>query len=37
MQEGHPDAFESRKLNGAEQWYITQEEEIIAVIHFLQQ
>ena len=37
VQEGHPDAFESRKLNGAEQWYITHEEEITAMIHFLQQ
>ena len=37
VQEGHPVAFESRKLNGAEQRYNTHEKEMTAVIHCLQQ
>ena len=37
MQEGHPVAFESRKLNGAEQRYSTHEKEMTAVVHYLQQ
>ena len=37
MQEGHPVAFESRKLNGAEQRYSTHEKEMTVVIHCLQQ
>ena len=37
VQEGHPVAFESRKLNGAEQRYSTHEKEMTAVIHCLQQ
>ncbi|KAK8702738.1 hypothetical protein V6N13_021079 [Hibiscus sabdariffa] len=35
MQDGHPIAFESRKLNGAETRYTTQENELLAVIHCL--
>ena len=37
VQEGHPVAFESQKLNGAEQRYSTHEKEMIAVVHCLQQ
>ena len=37
VQEGHPVAFESRKLNGAEQHYSTDEKEMTAVVHCLQQ
>ena len=37
VQEGHPVAFESRKLNGAERRYITHEKEMTAVIHCLHQ
>ena len=33
MQEGHPVAFESRKLNATEQRYSTHENEMTAVIH----
>ena len=36
MQEGHPVAFESRKLNDAEQRYSTHEKEMVAVVHCLQ-
>ena len=36
-QEGHPVAFESRKLNGGEQRYSTHEKEMITVVHCLQQ
>ncbi|KAK8663978.1 hypothetical protein V6N13_083783 [Hibiscus sabdariffa] len=35
MQDGHPVAFESRKLNGAETRYTTQERELLAVVHCL--
>ncbi|GMI96772.1 hypothetical protein HRI_003346500 [Hibiscus trionum] len=35
MHEGHPVAFESRKLSGAETRYVTQEKEILAAIHCL--
>ena len=37
MQDGHPVAFESRKLNGEEQRYSTHEKEMTAVVHCLQQ
>ena len=36
VQEGHPMAFESRKLNDAEQRYSTHEKEMVAVVHSLQ-
>ena len=36
VQEGHPVAFESRKLNAAEQRYIAHEKEMTAVIHCLE-
>ena len=36
VQEGHPVAFESRKLNDAEQRYSTHEKEMVAVVHCLQ-
>ncbi|XP_060216861.1 uncharacterized protein LOC132644288 [Lycium barbarum] len=35
MQEGHPIAFESRKLNDAERRYTVQEKEVTAVVHCL--
>ena len=37
VQEGHPVAFESRKLNGAKQCYSTHEKEMTVVVHCLQQ
>ena len=37
VQEGHPVAFESRKLNGEEQRYSTHEKYMTAVVHCLQQ
>ena len=37
VQEGHPVAFESRKLNGAEQRYSMHEEEMTTVVHCMQQ
>ena len=37
VQERHPVAFESRKLNNAEQRYSTHEKEMAAVVHYLQQ
>ena len=37
VQEGHPVAFESRKLKGAEQRYPTHEKEMTALVHCLQQ
>ena len=37
VQEGHPVAFESRKLNKAEQRYSTHEKEMTIVVHCLQQ
>ncbi|XP_010317466.2 uncharacterized protein [Solanum lycopersicum] len=36
VQEGHPVAFKSRKLNNDEQLYSTHEKEMVAVIHCLQ-
>ena len=36
MQEGHPMAFESRKLNDAEQRYSKNEKEMVVVVHCLQ-
>ena len=36
VQEGHPVAFESRKLNAAEQRYSAHENEITAVIHCIE-
>ena len=36
VQEGHPVAFKSRKLNATEQRYNTHEKEMTAVIHFLE-
>ncbi|KAL1197122.1 hypothetical protein V5N11_002001 [Cardamine amara subsp. amara] len=36
MQEGHPIAFESRKLNDTERRYTVQEKEMTAVVHCLQ-
>ncbi|CAL2255823.1 unnamed protein product [Prunus armeniaca] len=35
MQDGHPLAFESRKLNDTEQMYTVQEKEMTAVVHCL--
>ncbi|OMO75693.1 reverse transcriptase [Corchorus capsularis] len=35
LQEGHPVAFESRKLNEAERKYTAQEKELLAVVHCL--
>jgi hypothetical protein len=35
LQEGHPVAFESRKLNSAELNYQTTEKEMLAVVHAL--
>ena len=35
MKEGHPIAFESRKLNDTERRYTVQEKEMTAVIHYL--
>ncbi|WJZ92849.1 hypothetical protein VitviT2T_011824 [Vitis vinifera] len=37
VQEGHPVAFENRKLNNAEQRYSTHEKEMMVVVHYLQQ
>ena len=37
MQEGHPVAFESQKINGDKQGYNTHMKEMIIVIHCLQQ
>ena len=37
VQEGHPMAFESRKLNNVEQRYSTHEKGMIIVVHCLQQ
>ncbi|KAH9723181.1 Endonuclease [Citrus sinensis] len=37
MQEGHPIAFESRKLNDMERRYTVQENEMTAIIHCLRQ
>ena len=37
VQKGHPMAFESRKLNRAEQRYSTHEKEMTTVVHCLQQ
>ena len=36
VHEGQPVAFESRKLNDAEQRYSTHEKEMVAVVHCLQ-
>ena len=35
MQEGHPVAFESRKLSEAEHRYSTHEKEMVVVVHYL--
>ena len=35
MQEGHPIAFKSRKLNDTERCYMVQEKEMISIIHCL--
>ena len=35
MQEGHPIAFESRKLNDTERRYTVQEKEMTAIVHCL--
>ncbi|KAH9706417.1 Endonuclease [Citrus sinensis] len=35
MQEGHPIAFESRKLNDTERRYTVQEKEMTAIVHYL--
>lgn len=35
VQKGHPVAFESQKLNDAEQWYSVDEKEILVVVHCL--
>ena len=35
MQDGHPIAFESRKLNGTERRYTVQEKEMTAIVHCL--
>lgn len=35
IQEGHPIAFESRKLNKTKRWYTMQKKEMIAIIHCL--
>ena len=35
MQEGHPIAYESRKLNDTERRYTVQEKEMTAIIHWL--
>lgn len=35
MQEGHPIAFESRKLNDTERGYRVQEKEMTAIVHCL--
>ena len=35
VQEAHQVAFESRKLNDAEQWYFTHEKEMTTMIHCL--
>ena len=37
VQDGHHVAFESRKLNAAEQRYSTHEKDMTAVVHYLQQ
>ncbi|KAG6482741.1 hypothetical protein ZIOFF_059379 [Zingiber officinale] len=37
VQEGYPVAFESRKLNAAEQKYSAHEKEVVAIVHCLQQ
>lgn len=35
LQDGHPVAYESRKLNDAEKRYTAQEKELLAVVHCL--
>lgn len=35
MQDGHPIAYESPKLNNTKRWYMVQKKEMTAIIHCL--